>query len=75
MKKMNRHWDVKARAFNRMTGKPAASKSRIEQVNSSNSLFEKCILPYEVKTAYESFWNELNPLSEHVVFVSQVTPV
>jgi len=57
-----------------MTGKPVG-KERVERVDTNNFLFESCVLPHEVKTAYERFWNELNPLSAHVVFVSQVMPV
>jgi len=74
MKSMKISWDVTAKAFGRMSGR-SVGKERVERVDIDNCLFKTCILPLDVKVAYERFWNELNPLSEHVVFVSQITKI
>ena len=68
-----RTWSVTAAAFNRLTGIPVG-EARTEVVDSDNVLFSRCELPMDVKNAYESFWNNLNEASEHVVFVSMVMP-
>jgi len=68
-------YNVTAQAFNRKTGVPSGI-SRVEKiVPANNSLFTGCKTIMAIKTAYESFWNDLNPRSEDVVFVSNVTPV
>lgn len=69
-------FDVTARAFYRATGQPAAAQSRVERIDTAtNRLFTKARTIVDVKAAYEAFWNDLNPDSEHVVFVSQVVRV
>lgn len=69
-------WEVTARAFDRWSGIPVGGgEERKEVVDTSNLLFKDCGFPLDVKTAYESFWNDLNPHSEQVVFVSQVIPL
>jgi hypothetical protein len=75
-----RKYVVTARAFDRETGEPAPTRitdhpdgSRDETIDvATNALFAGCETILEVKRKYESFWNDLNPNSEHVVFVSKV---
>lgn len=63
---------VTAQAFNRATGEPNGV-ARDEEVDlDSNQLFKHCKSWLDVKKAYESFWNDLNPDSEDVVMVSNV---
>lgn len=61
-------YDVKAQAFSRATGAPHCDP-RIERVTCD----AKNIM--DVKKYYETFWNELNPNSDSVVFVQEITPV
>lgn len=61
-----------ARSFNRETGEPTA-KTRGENINlETNELFVNCKTVMDIKTAYEGFWNELNPNSQDVVFVAHI---
>lgn len=69
-----KRWSVTARAFDRNTGL-GVSAPRTEIVNSKNILFQHCKDPVDVKTAYERFWNDLNPESTDIVFVSEVLPL
>lgn len=62
---------VTARAFDRLSGK-AICDSRDEIVSTTEQLFKKCKTILEIKNVYESFWNELNPRSKEIVFVSRV---
>ena len=49
---------------------------RTERINTSeNELFNGVKTILRVKKIYESFWNDMNHLSEDVVFVSKVTPI
>ena len=67
--------DVKAQAFSRLTGEPTG-EPRVERIDTQeNRLFERCVTILDVKAAYEAFWNDLNPGSEDVVFVQQITMV
>lgn len=63
---------VTAQAFNRATGEPNGV-ARDETIDlDTNQLFKHCKTWLDVKKAYESFWNDLNPDSEDVVMVSNV---
>lgn len=63
---------VTAQSFNRETSEPNGV-ARDEAVDlDNNRLFKDCKTWLDVKRAYEAFWNDLNPNSEDVVFVSQV---
>jgi hypothetical protein len=66
-----KRWEIKAGACNRTTGMPVG-KARTEIVGTDNTLFEQCITIIDAKEAYESWWNDLNPDSNEVVFVSAV---
>ena len=66
-----RTWKVTAQSFDRITGDWNCI-ARTEIINTDNILFADCILPIDVKTVYESFWNDVNPISESVVFVQEV---
>ncbi len=65
-------WRVRGRSYDRDTGIPSGN-ARQETIQSDNLLFVKCRNIVDVKTAYEAFWNDLNPDSGDVVFVSSVT--
>lgn len=66
-------FNVTAQAFDRFTGEEMG-ESRTEVVDTvENALFSGLTRIVQVKAAYEAFWNELNPNSEAVVFVSKVT--
>lgn len=63
---------VLAQSFNRKTAKPDGS-AREELINiKKNKLFKHCKTVLDVKEAYESFWNHLNPTSESIVFVQSI---
>ena len=63
---------VLAQSFDRKTAKPNGS-SREELVNiKKNKLFKHCKTILDIKQAYESFWNHLNPKSESIVFVQSI---
>lgn len=72
--KASRTWDVLGGSYARSTGEPVGS-TRVERIDTNNSLFAACETIMDVKAKYEWFWNELNPDSEEVVFVHQITPV
>ena len=68
-----RYYDVTAQAFNRATGEQEG-KSRTEKVDAkTNPIFKKCKTIMDIHDAYESFWNDMNPNSQEIVFVSKVT--
>lgn len=71
---MKKSWSVNASSFNRETGMRMCV-ARIEVVDNHNALFARCDSIVDVKTAYERFWNDLNPKSANVVFVSEVLPL
>ena len=71
---MIKRWNVLAQAFNRKTGM-TIQNSGVEEVSTENTIFTNCVSIMDVKKKYESFWNDLNPESEHVVFVQQITPI
>jgi hypothetical protein len=63
---------VFGQAFNRQTGKPVG-KPRQETIDSNkNEIFAKATTVLEVKNAYESFWNEMNPHSSEIVMVKKI---
>ena len=63
---------VTASAFCRKSGK-SVSDERAEKIDlKKNILFKNCKNVLDIKKTYESFWNETNPISEHIVFVSSV---
>jgi len=65
-------YDVTARAFDRKTGN-IVGKERTERIDTvTNELFKGIKTIVGIKTKYESFWNDLNPNSREVVFVSRV---
>ena len=65
--------DVLAQAFNRKTGQ-VAGNARIEEINTrKNVSFNQCHDLMDIKECYEAYWNQLNPNSEEVVFVQQIT--
>lgn len=67
-----RRYKVTGQAFNRITGMPMG-KTRTEVIDvSKNVLFKGANSVIDVKKAYESFWNELNPRSKEVVFVKRI---
>ncbi len=66
-------WTVIASSFMRENGERMCA-ARAEIVDTENVLFHNCISIIDVKDAYERFWNNLNPNSLHVVFVSEVIP-
>lgn len=67
-------YNVIARSFERATGTPTAD-ARDELIDTeSNELFTMCKTILDIKNAYETFWNELNPSTKDVIFVLQVTP-
>lgn len=63
---------VTARSFERETGFPSGPKRKEVIDLENNILFRHCKTILEIKSAYESFWNNLNPKSKEVVFVSKV---
>jgi hypothetical protein len=65
---------VKASSFYRVSGNPVGDGiTRDELIDTeTNVLFKMCRTVLDIKNAYESFWNELNPHSEHLVFVHQI---
>lgn len=66
---------VTAQAFDRFTG-AALARPRVEVIDTTaNVLFAGADSIMLVRAAYEAFWNDLNPLSEEVVFVQRVRPV
>lgn len=66
-------YKVLAQSFSRETGKPTG-KPRTETIDpATNVMFKNCKTIMDVKEAYESFWNYLNPKSEDVVFVQKIT--
>lgn len=63
---------VTAQAFDRGTGEPKGD-SRDEVINiKTNKIFADAKTILDIKKAYEAFWNDLNPSSREVVFVSSV---
>lgn len=69
----NKYAIVRARSFDRQTGKPKA-KPRNEKISlKKNELFQGCNTVLDIKTAYETFWNELNAHSSEIVFVHKIT--
>jgi len=63
---------ITARAFDRTSGEPVC-KSRNETIDlQTNELFSSCKSVLDIERAYESWWNELNPNSTEIVFVSRV---
>ena len=68
-------YDVTGRAFNRVTGN-IVGKQRTERIDTTtNELFKGIRTIVGIKTKYEHFWNDLNPSSSEVVFVSRVRKV
>ena len=70
-------FNVIAQAFNPDTGLPLAN-SRAELIDTgTNELFLHCKTVYDVKMAYEAFWNNLNgyPNDGELIFVQSVTPI
>ena len=68
-------YDITAKPFNRVTGKPAG-KSRTERIDTeTNSLFRNCKTILSAEQAYEAFWNDVNPVSRERVFVSRVNRI
>ena len=66
-------FNVQAYSFNRKTGEQSGM-GRTEQINTeTNKLFFGMTTIMEIKEIYESFWNDLNPNSEDIVFVSKIT--
>jgi hypothetical protein len=63
---------VTANAFNRETGEEVSNPRRETIDLEKNELFQNCETILDIKKAYESFWNELNPRSLEIVFVSKV---
>ena len=64
-----RKFAVTAQAFDRDTGE-VVGPSRTEIIDcDANALFRKCRSVMDVKECYESFWNNMNPHSQDVVFV------
>ena len=69
-----KYCDVTAQSFSRENGTPDCPP-RTERIDlTTNELFKNCITIMDVKNAYESFWNLLDPHSQSVVFVSSVLP-
>ena len=65
-------YDVTARSFDRKTGN-IVGKERTERIDTTtNELFKGIRTIVGIKTKYEHFWNDLNPNSREVVFVSRV---
>jgi hypothetical protein len=63
---------VTAAAVNRSTGEQIA-KPRDEEIDLiTNQIFKGCKTWMDVKEAYESFWNDLNPNSNEMVLVHGV---
>ena len=68
-------YDVTARSFERKTGN-IVGKERTERIDTTtNELFKGIRTIVGLKTKYEQFWNDLNPNSREVVFVSRVKKV
>lgn len=66
-------YNVLIQAFFRENGE-VAGNARMENINpKTNSLFKSCETVMDIKNAYESFWNDLNPKSKMVIFVQQIT--
>ena len=62
-------FDVKGVAIDRKT-REQVGKIRTETIdNTSNNLFKHCNTNKEVESAYESFWNDLDPHSQEIVKV------
>lgn len=71
MKKVN----VRAQEFYRATGAPRGD-SRVELIDvETNRLFRGCSSVLDIKSAYERFWNGVDPASEGVVFVQEISIV
>ncbi len=62
---------VNARSFNRKTGK-SCGQGRTEDIKSDNTMFAHCKTIIDIKRIYESFWNDMNPQSEDIVFVQKI---
>jgi len=63
---------ITAQAFNRISGRPVGI-SREEKIDIlSNMIFTGASTVLEIKTAYENWWNNLNPNSNEIVMVSSV---
>jgi len=71
---MYTHANVHAQAFRQISGRPVSDHPRIEKIDlQNNPLFMRCKTAYDVKQAYENFWNEMNTfVPETVVFVARV---
>lgn len=63
---------IKAQSFNRKTGSPIGHPREEEIDLKSNQLFKNCKTILDIKNSYESFWNDLNPNSEEIVFVLEI---
>lgn len=69
---MKTNYTVYAQSFDRVTGKETAEE-RGEEINiKTNALFRGVKSLLDIKKAYESFWNELNPSSKDMVFVKRI---
>jgi len=67
-----RNAKVLAAAFYRETGEPAGSPREEEIVLAENEMFKDCKTIVDIHRRYESFWNDLNPDSDAVVFVQSI---
>ena len=68
-------YDITARAFDRETGN-VVGEERVERINTANNdLFKSMETIMDVEKQYEEFWNDMNPHSKEIVFVSRVERV
>lgn len=70
-------WKVTAIARCRISREiVGGGRPRDERINTiTNPLFKDCDTPAKVEEAYHAFWNDLNPKSEHIVTVVNVTEI
>lgn len=65
-------YNVTAIARDRRTGEDI-SDERTERIDiDTNELFSGCVDEDDIKFVYESFWNDMNPLSQETVHVLSV---
>ena len=69
-----KNFKVTAHAEERLT-KTVISESRSETVSNGKGLFSGANTVEKVKELYESFWNDLNPLSFEIVIVETVEEI
>ena len=72
---MGTKYKVRAQSFDRKTNKPI-SQPREEVINiANNKIFNRVRSIGDIEATYESFWNDLNQNSEHIVKVISITAV